>query len=159
MYAEIKDPDWHRQHDVSLGDRVVGILGDFGYRTRDDGFFIQCFSGGELRRLRATFGRDVPLVQLLGEGADIIRAGLSPIAEYANAIGPSITLAWPDRGLVTAAHELGLLVHPYTFRADELPPGFTTFAELVSTFADGLGVDGLFTDFPDLVVQQLGRRT
>jgi glycerophosphoryl diester phosphodiesterase len=55
------------------------------------------------------------------------------------------------------AHALGLLVHPYTFRADALPTGFTTFAGLVSTFIDDLGVDGLFTDFPDLVVQQRGR--
>lgn len=159
VYAEIKDPDWHRQQDVPLGDRVVGILRDFGYRTRDDGFFVQCFSAAELRRVRTTFGADLPLVQLLEEGADVSRAALSAIAEYANAIGPGITLAWPDRGLVRAAHELGLLVHPYTFRADALPPGFTTFAELVSAFVDGLGVDGLFTDFPDLVMQQVGRRT
>jgi glycerophosphoryl diester phosphodiesterase len=158
VYAEIKEPDWHRQHDLSLGDRLVGILRDFGYRAQDDNFFVQCFSVAELRRVRTSFGPDVPLVQLLEEGADISNAGLAAIAKYADAIGPAITLAWPDRGLVRTAHELGLPVHPYTFRADALPPGFTTFAELVSAFVDGLGVDGLFTDFPDLVKQQFGRR-
>jgi glycerophosphoryl diester phosphodiesterase len=157
VYAEIKNPDWHREHDIPLGDRLVATLGDFGYRERDDRFFIQCFSPGELRRVRAAHGANLPLVQLLEEGADVGREALSAIAEYANGIGPPISLAWPDRGLVGMAHALGLLVHPYTFRADALPTGFTTFAGLVSTFIDDLGVDGLFTDFPDLVVQQRGR--
>lgn len=158
VYAEIKGPDWHRQHDIPLGDRLIGTLRDFGYHTRDDGFFVQCFSSGELQRVRTAFGAQVPLVQLLEEGADVSRPGLSAIAGYANAIGPAISLTWPDRGLVGTAHELGLLVHPFTFRADALPQDFTTFAGLVSAFVDGLGVDGLFTDFPDLVVQQLARR-
>jgi glycerophosphoryl diester phosphodiesterase len=112
-----------------------------------------------LQRVRTAFGAQVPLVQLLEEGADVSRPALAAIAGYANAIGPAISLTWPDRGLVRAAHELGLLVHPFTFRADGLPPDFTSFSGLVSAFVDGLGVDGLFTDFPDLVVQQLGRRT
>ncbi len=158
VYAEIKDPDWHRRHDVSLGDRLVGTLRKFGYHTREDGFFVQCFSGEELRRVRAAYGADVPLIQLLEEGADVSPAALSAIAAYAVGIGPAISLAWPDRGLVGMAHDRGLLVHPYTFRADALPAGFTTFAGLVSTFIDDLGIDGLFTDFPDLVLQQRERR-
>jgi glycerophosphoryl diester phosphodiesterase len=48
-------------------------------------------------------------------------------------------------------------VHPYTFRADELPQGFKTFADLLTTFLDDLQVDGVFTDFPDLVVEHVGR--
>jgi len=158
VYVEIKDPDWHRQHDMPLGDSVLRTLGDFGYRTQGDEYFVQCFSASELRRVRAMHGAEVPLIQLLEEGADVSSAGLSAIAEYSVGIGPAIGLAWPDRGLVRRAHELGLLVHPHTFRADALPPQFTTFAELVSTFIDDLGVDGLFTDFPDLVLQQRGRR-
>jgi len=158
VYAEIKDPDWHRQHNVPLGDRLVGTLRDFGYHTRDDAFFVQCFSAAELRRVRTKFGRDIPLVQLMEEGADISSTALSAIAEYANAIGPAITLVWPDLGLVRMAHELDLLVHPYTCRADSLPRGFETFADLVSTLVDRLAVDGVFTDFPDLVVQHISRR-
>ena len=40
-------------------------------------------------------------------------------------------------------------VHPYTFRADDVGPGFETFQEMVRWFADELTIDGLFTDFPD----------
>jgi glycerophosphoryl diester phosphodiesterase len=50
---------------------------------------------------------------------------------------------------------MGLTVHPYTFRADALPPGFGNFKELIQWFADDLAVDGLFADFPDLAAQAL----
>jgi glycerophosphoryl diester phosphodiesterase len=48
------------------------------------------------------------------------------------------------------AHRQGLAVHPFTFRDDDLPPGFETFSELMHFAVDELNVDGLFTDFPDL---------
>ena len=55
--------------------------------------------------------------------------------------------------LVQMAHEAKLLVHPYTFRADDLPAGFSSFEELVRYFIVEIGVDGLFTDFPDQVLK------
>lgn len=160
VYAEIKDPAWHADHGMPLGDRLVGVLRDFGYQGRDDNFFIQCFSAAELRRVRAVGGGDLPLVQLLEESAAVDPLALEAIATYADAIGPPIRLCWPDRGLVAAARSRGLAVHPYTFRADELPPGFDRFEDLVAAFVDSLAVDGLFTDFPDLVLRQIraGRR-
>ena len=158
VYAEIKDPEWHGQHKFALGDRLIETMSAFGYRTRDDGFFVQCFSGPELRRVRGKYGAEVPLIQLLEEGTAVTREALEAIAEYAQGIGPAISLAWPDNGLVRLARELGLLVHPFTFRADELPDGFATFTELLTTFLDVLDVDGVFTDFPDIVVRHIGRR-
>ena len=58
-------------------------------------------------------------------------------------------------GLVRMAHDAGLEVHPYTFRADALPPGFDNYPELVCWFVDELEVDGLFTDFTDMTLQVL----
>ena len=56
------------------------------------------------------------------------------------------------------AHAAGLEVHPYTFRADALPPGIASFDVLLKTFLVDLGIDGLFTDQPDLAVAYLQRR-
>jgi glycerophosphoryl diester phosphodiesterase len=56
-----------------------------------------------------------------------------------------------DSGLVEIAHDLGLAVHPYTMRKDDLPPGFETFEELLRFLFDELMVDGVFSDFPDLI--------
>jgi len=155
VYAEIKDPAWHEQHGFALGNRVIETLRTFGYKTQEDNFFVQCFDGTELRRVRSRFGNEVPLIQLLDKGALLSRDSLSGVGEYAQGIGPAIEMAWPDKGLVGLARELGLLVHPYTFRADELPAGFADFSALLSAFVDILQVDGLFTDFPDRVMRYL----
>lgn len=158
VYAEIKDPAWHDQHGFALGDRVVETLRAFGYTTHGDNFFVQCFDGTELRRVRDRFGADVPLIQLLEKGAVLSRDSLAAMAGYAQGIGPAMAMAWPDRGLVGTAREFGLLVHPYTFRADEMSAGFKDFNALLEVFVDTLQVDGLFTDFPDLVVGYLQGR-
>ncbi len=158
VYAEIKDPGWHTRHQFGLGDRLLETLQSFGYRTAADGFFVQCFCPDELRRVRARYGGDVPLIQLLDESADVSREALAAVTGYAQGIGPPISLTWPDRGLVSRARESELLIHPYTFRADELPAGFGTFRELLASFIDVLEVDGLFTDFPDLVIAHICKR-
>jgi glycerophosphoryl diester phosphodiesterase len=158
VYAEVKDPAWHAAHGIDLGGLVVATLRDFGYRTAADGFYIQCFAADELRRLRQAHGAGLPLVQLMEEEADSSATALAAIAGYANAIGPALSLAWPDRGLVATAHRLGLEVHPYTFRADEVPAGYGSFEELLRVFLDVLAVDGLFTDFPDVVAQRIRGR-
>lgn len=153
VYTEIKDPEWHDQHGFGLGDRLIETLRAFGYQSATDKFFVQCFSTTELQRVRERFGSDLPLIQLLDKGAVLTRESLGAMAGYAQGIGPAIAMAWPDQGLVAMAQELGLVVHPYTFRADELPAGFESFTALLEAFVGVLGVDGLFTDFPDLAVQ------
>jgi glycerophosphoryl diester phosphodiesterase len=57
--------------------------------------------------------------------------------------------------LVAHAHDRGLVVHPYTFRSDDLPPGFASLETLVRFCVLELQVDGLFTDFTDRVVEIL----
>ena len=84
-------------------------------------------------------------------------AGLDEIATYADGIGPWIPQLYrPDEnsgelrstGLVEEAQARGLAVHPYTARADDLPPGVAGFEELHHLLFGEL-VDGIFTDFPD----------
>jgi glycerophosphoryl diester phosphodiesterase len=55
--------------------------------------------------------------------------------------------------LVADAHAAGLLVHPYTLRRDALPEGFGDFEALLRFFLVDQGVDGVFTDHPDLAVR------
>jgi glycerophosphoryl diester phosphodiesterase len=43
-------------------------------------------------------------------------------------------------------------------RRDELPAGITSFAELLDIVIGQAGIDGLFTDFPDMVIDYLRRR-
>ena len=94
-------------------------------------------------------------------------AGLDEIAQYAAGIGPWIGQIYQGRDragnailsdLVSQAQQRGLLVHPYTFRRDELPRDVDSFTELLDIVIRQAGVDGLFTDFPDLVVEYLQRQ-
>jgi glycerophosphoryl diester phosphodiesterase len=84
--------------------------------------------------------------------------GLDEIAEYADGVGPWMNFIVVDNGegnepeftdFVQLAHKRGLAVHPYTFRADSLPSYASDLEELFEIFLLDLGVDGVFTDFPD----------
>lgn len=175
LYPEIKRPAWHHAEGVDLASLVLAELEQFGYGRRADAVYLQCFDALETRRLRDELGTELRIVQLIGENAwgeattdyDAMRtdAGLAQVAEYADAVGPWMEQLYllpnPDAGPVTsgmaeAAHDNGLAVHPYTFRADALANGFTDYAAMVRWFAETLAVDGLFTDFPDLTRAALG---
>ena len=176
VYPEIKRPAWHREEGIDLGAAMLDVLAAHGYEGPDDPVFVQCFDAAELRRLREELGCRMRLVQLIGENSwdeaatdyDALRteSGLAEVARTADAIGPWACQLYspgadgaPPRstGLVERAHRAGLLVHPYTFRADDLAPGFDSFTAMVRYFCVDLEVDGLFTDFPDRVGEVLGR--
>ena len=55
---------------------------------------------------------------------------------------------------ITNAQDLGLKMHGYTFRADDLGD-FDNFDALLSYGLDSLKFDGVFTDHPDKVVHFL----
>lgn len=48
--------------------------------------------------------------------------------------------------------------HPYTVRKDALPDYARTIDEMFSILFDQAGATGLFTDFPDLGVQFVGKK-
>jgi len=159
IYPEIKRPAWHGGEGVDIAPLLIDILANAGYAHRDDPVYLQCFDDAELRRIRNDLRCELKLVQLIGDNtwgeattdfaALLTPAGIAQLAETVDAIGPWLPQVSTD--LVRMAHDAGLAVHPYTFRADELPAG-VSFNELVRYFAVDLGVDGLFTDFPDKVL-------
>jgi glycerophosphoryl diester phosphodiesterase len=110
--------------------------------------------------------------------ADMVSpAGLAEIATYAEGIGPNKTLVvsrdaanhlMAPTTLVRDAHRAGLVVHPWTFRLENnfLPQEFqvgnpsdaTYLRQPGNALAEDqlffrLGVDGIFTDNPDIGVQ------
>lgn len=177
VYPETKHPTYFRQLGLPLEERMVEALHEAGFRGREAPVFLQSFEVGNLRYLRTL--TDLPLVQLLdvdGRPWDDPRsyddlatpAGLAGIAAYADGIGPNkrrIVPAGPDlrllspTSLVEDAHRAGLLVHPWTFRSDGpfLSPDYEGNPEREVGQLLGLGVDGLFSDFPDLARRMVDR--
>lgn len=168
LYPEVKRPAWHRAEGIDVSAALLHVLDGYGYRVRDDPVWFQCFDFAELKCVRNELGSDLKLVQLLGENAwgestsdyEFLKtaAGLREIAAIADGIGPWLQQLYTvtevdgspvSTGLVEAAHAAGLVVHPYTFRVDDLAAGFGSFAAMLRWSVDELGIDGLFTDFPD----------
>jgi glycerophosphoryl diester phosphodiesterase len=177
IYAEIKKPAWHKDNGVDLAKLVLQTLAEEGYESPNDKVFLQCFDFHECLRIRTELGSKLKLVQLLDQpgsdeapGSDyaylVSQVGLQEIARFADGVGPwlghLIRIAEIDghavsSGFVSRAHELKLVVHPWTFRAEQLVPGFENLAETVRWCAEELKIDGVFTDFPDLALRGLGR--
>ena len=166
-YPEIKRPAWHREEGVDIAPAFLAHLESYGYTEANDRAFVQCFDAGELERIRHELGCRLRLVQLIGDNSwgegptdfDALQTanGLSKLANTVDAIGPWLHLLYRVRGasieatnLVRHAHSAGLLVHPYTYRKDEIPEGFESFTALLEFSLYKLRVDGLFTDFADL---------
>jgi glycerophosphoryl diester phosphodiesterase len=89
---------------------------------------------------------------------------MQEIAKYADGIGPQYPMLIEKDSaigrvtftpMVKEAHENGLLVHPYTLRADLIPAYAKDMNDLLRIIYDGAGVDGVFSDFPDLAVHYL----
>jgi glycerophosphoryl diester phosphodiesterase len=135
IYPEIKQPAFHRQEGKDISTRVVEVLKEYGYTSKDSKVFLQTFDYEELaliqKEIFPSVGIEVNLIMLLGNRTDypwmFEPDGMSKLAYSADGIGPSYNLV-VDRAstagdlrfseLVTQAHGAGLAVHPYTFRAD-----------------------------------------
>jgi glycerophosphoryl diester phosphodiesterase len=135
-YIETKTPEAA----PGMEEKLLALINEFGLRegaVQRRQVLIQSFSTASLLKIQR-IDAALPLVQLIDKqfSSAAIIAQLPAIAEYATGIGPARTSV--DAGLVRAAHAHGLVVHPYTVN-DE--------SEMKRLAA--LGVDGMFSDFPD----------
>jgi glycerophosphoryl diester phosphodiesterase len=171
LYPETKHPSYFRGIGLPLEKRLVKILRRNELHRRSAKVFVQSFEAGSLRRLNRRVG--VRLVQLLGiPAAPTDVESLERIARYADGVGPSkeylVPLdakgrSLPPTGFVRRAHRAGLVVHPYTFRRENVflplelrdgedPTAYGDLADELRQFFR-LRVDGVFTDQPDTAVR------
>ncbi|MCL4154130.1 UNVERIFIED_CONTAM: hypothetical protein GTU68_035962 [Idotea baltica] len=190
IYVEIKSPAFHLHEGKDISKAVLKELKRYGYDKTNDKVFVQSFDAIDLQRIKQQLlpqlNMQVKLVQLIAmtdwQETLIYQqnkttaynydwmlqpSGMQKIATYADGIGPwkpmlVNTKSQPvkSNGLLEAAHKAGLVVHPYTFRADSgrIPEYAQDFDDLLKIFYFDIGVDGLFTDYPDKAVQFLDKR-
>lgn len=176
LYTEVKYPAWHREQGQDITRIVLEMLGKHGYRSREDKAYFQCFDALELQRARRELGNELAFIQLIGENAwkesttdyDAMRTeeGIAGVAAVADGIGPEITqvVEWDADAapvvspLAAIAHRHGLAVHPYTHRIDSLPRHAPDSPAVLDALFESARVDGLFTDFTDVVVSHLRAR-
>ncbi|WOI54980.1 glycerophosphodiester phosphodiesterase family protein [Palleronia sp. LCG004] len=155
LYPEAKAPSTD-----NLNRQIVDGLKAAGFDAPEDNTFIQTFShdtAAEIARLQDLAQIDNAIAALgaavLSEdgvyGVSDYTTGtfnsLSYLASFADGVGVSLGSSNLEAGFITAAHDLGLQVHGWTFRPttiDEARAQFTPYIEM--------GMDGLFTDYADL---------
>ncbi len=186
VYPETKHPTYFQKADLPLEQRLVDALGKHGLNNQGAPVFVQSFETTNLAQLRKLGLRTASVQLLSASGApfDLVDAGdprtyadlstpagLRQISSYANGIGPEKTqvIPWAADGtlgaptaLVADAHAAGLVVHPYTFRAENsfLPADYrrgtspNDFGRAIDEQVRYLkaGIDGLFTDQADIGV-------
>ena len=186
IYVEIKAPWLHQYEGKDISKATLEVLKKYGYVSKQDKIFVQCFDPDETRRIKEQLmpelGIDLKLVQLIAETSWqetmrfsdgklipysyewMFEAGaMATIADFADAIGPWASMlvledstpnALKITTMVKDAHAAGMQVHPYTFRQDagQIPAYANSFEQLLEIFLYKVGVDGIFTDFPDKAV-------
>ncbi|MGE9553205.1 glycerophosphodiester phosphodiesterase [Erwinia amylovora] len=91
---------------------------------------------------------------------------MKTLSQFVDGIGPDYHMLVAEGStkghirltdMVKEAHQSGLVVHPYTVRADQLPDWVNNVDQLYEVLYHQAGVDGLFTDFPDKALHFLHR--
>jgi glycerophosphoryl diester phosphodiesterase len=164
VYPETKHPAYFRNLQIPLEEKLVALLTSHHLDLHGSPVFIQSFEVSSLQRLRKlTKNR---LVLLTSKGADVTADRLPAITRYADGIGVEKRLilpaaasgsVGPATSLIKDAHAAGLFVHVWTLRAepDFLPAVYKGNLAAEAVQFQRLGVDGIFTDFPDLVAGAL----
>ena len=182
VYPETKHPTYFRSIGLGLEEPLVRALRRNHLDRPKAPVFVQSFELANLRDLRQRHRLTVPLVFLTGASGGpfgdprtyaeyLTPAGLAELRSVVSGIGPEKgqiiprtadgTLGSPT-SLVADAHHAGLVVHPYTFRAENqfLPVDYRTGTDPTAygraideqtTFL-ATGIDGLFTDQADIGV-------
>ena len=155
IYPETKHPELFADMGFDFAGLLLATLKNGGALEGELPIYIQSFNVDILLSLAPrTY---IPLIYLLKNGnEDDIIAELETHVGMLAGIGPDKTMLMNADGsptaLMLASKILGLKIHPWTFRDDDLGAGFDSADEEYMAYLR-LGVDGIFTDFSDTGVR------
>ncbi|MGH9159803.1 MAG: glycerophosphodiester phosphodiesterase family protein [Vicinamibacteraceae bacterium] len=156
LLIELKSPDKHRAAGRAMEPLVADVLrarnlaGASGAQDHPR-IIVQSFDEGGVREL-AKLLPDVPRVLLFSSPAAprwTGASGLKEVASFATGIGPNKDILDKDPKLAERAHDLGLFVFAWTYRAESTAEQDAARAAMQRGLTI-LGLDGVITDNPDL---------
>jgi glycerophosphoryl diester phosphodiesterase len=159
LCVELKDAEIYETIGIDLLSLFGRSLAKSGLDRRRSGvpLTVQSFHEPTVRRAAAMFGRPVELVLLI-EPADMPRwadrGRMAALADFATGIGPGKEMLDAHPELAQWAHEDGLRVTPWTFRASA-PGRFGSVRAEMAYYLSVLDVDAVITDNPDQCPREL----
>jgi glycerophosphoryl diester phosphodiesterase len=172
IYPELKHPEFFDALGFPMVDMLLTSLAKGGYPVRGSEVsrnlsyvvpvVIQCFDYATLQRLNQK--TDIPLIYLIQSNVSLAEtlATLDEVSSTVDGLGISKSLLGnlpflEAKKMIDDIHTIGLMVHPWTFRADQdiLPRFGTNFAMEEMYFYACLGIDAAFSEFPDRTRQTI----
>jgi glycerophosphoryl diester phosphodiesterase len=151
LYPELKSPQLYKSRGIDQVKLFVDVVRRNGLEKpeslRVTPMIVQSFDEEATRRVAADLPT-VPRILLIERDGDVSDTRLREIKTFATGIGPEKSLVAKHPGLVKVAHDLGMTVTSWTFRADE-KTAFPTVRDEMAHFLYDLGIDALFTNNPD----------
>jgi len=180
LYVEMKYVPFYESLGKDMVGALVKILKSRGLEPAGDDLlpkvFIQSFSKASLLKLRE-LAPNYPRIQLLPmedpgrrtNTAEVTDSLVREVAEYANGAGPAKEMLRTAADVETF-HRAGLKIHPFTFRGSTTAAARRPLTEMQKNgksvrenLVDEIrrflqkGIDGGFTDYPDLWKEAAGR--
>lgn len=152
IYPETKAPGHHASIGLPMAQPLLDDLAEAGIAELGIPVFIQSFEQPILEELKA--GTDHPLIQLVAGSPAARLAGIEPPVEAIDVAGVGANKAMlfnadgTPSDFMARARAKGLLVHVWTVRDDDVPERYGSVEDELRELI-ALGVDGVFTDFPD----------
>jgi glycerophosphoryl diester phosphodiesterase len=171
IYIELKHARHYAEKNIDIGQILLDSLSYLGFDLHGESvdndmsskllpLVIQCFDNLTLKNLRKK--TEIPLVQLIkphDKGADLKKIDWNDVKQYSNGVGidkNSLTALSLEnaRSYVKSVQESSMVLHTYTSRRDfdeSMAKHFDSsfYAESIYLLCC-LGVDGIFTEQPDL---------
>jgi glycerophosphoryl diester phosphodiesterase len=151
VLVELKYPEAYESLGVDLLSLFDAVVRRRGLPDGRTDVLVQSFHEPTVRRAGAIYGRRLP-VGFLRQAPDAVACAsperLAEIATFASAIGPEKGSLGQRPDLVRLAHEAGLRVTPWTFRATTTGR-FPSLRAEMQYYLTALRVDAVITDNPD----------
>lgn len=154
VYPELKHPAYFRDSELDLESKLIEALAKFPNFQSDSLVLVQSF---EIESLRILSKRvELPLVFLIWKDP-LPAQKLNEYSEFLYGIGVNKDLIHKNPEFIETVHANGLKIHAYTFRSDSPFLGSEYNSDPIKEYLHffQLGVDGVFTDFPDHAIQAL----
>jgi glycerophosphoryl diester phosphodiesterase len=151
IYPELKSPQLYKSRGIDQVKLFVDIILKNGLEQPESlkkmPVIIQSFDEEAVRRVAKELPT-IPRVFLTAKDEDVTEARMRELATFSTGIAPEKFVIARHPEMVKRAHDAGLTVTSWTFRADEKTE-YPTVRDEMAKFLYTFGIDALFTNHPD----------